>query len=115
MRHTKLHALACALWLTIGVWVPVEAAEVCLSADRLWLREDAGRTEITVTAVHYPTGTNCRSLTTTNPSAVSQDTYINLTTSTQGFNTRFRMEFLSTLTYSEGRKPGVGDGRFDAH
>ena len=104
MRHTKpfTRRLACALWLTIGVWVPVEATEVCLSADRSWLREDAGRTEITVTAVHYPANTNCGNLTGVNPSAVNSDTYINLTSSTQGLNARFRIEFLSTVIIRQG-------------
>ena len=84
--------------LALG-WPPVAAAEIRLSVDKDRMHEGAGRTEITVTAENYDDSNNLAN--------VPNDTYVNLTPSTDGLNSRFSME-LPTLIIQQGRSKASG-------
>ncbi len=90
MIRTKLFTrrLAHVPWLlTAGLvlgWTPVKAAEIRLFVDRERVREEAGRTEITVTAKHYDDSDELAD--------VPEDTFVNVTPSTDGLNSRFTIE-----------------------
>jgi len=62
----------------------VEAAEIRLFVDRERVREEAGRTEITVVAKHYDDSGELAD--------VPDDTHVNVTPSTDGLNSRFTIE-----------------------
>ena len=105
MIHTKLFTrrLANVLWLlaaglALG-WTSVEAAEIRLFVDREWVREEAGRTEISVIAKHYDDSGEL--------AKVSDDTYVNLTPSTAGFNSRFTIE-QATLIIRQDKSSASG-------
>ena len=86
-----------AVGLALG-WTPV-AAEIRLSVDKDRIHEDAGRTEITVIAENYDDSNNVAN--------VPNDTYVNLTPSTAGLNSRFNIE-LPTLIIRQGRSQASG-------
>ena len=90
MIRTKLFTrrLANVPWLlaaglVLG-WTPVEAAEIRLFVDRDRVREEAGRTEITVVAKNYDDSGELAD--------VPEDTFVNVTPSTDGLNSRFTIE-----------------------
>ena len=86
MIRTKLftrRSWLLAAGLALG-WTPVEAAEIRLFVDRERVREEAGRTEITVVAKHYDDSGELAD--------VPEDTFVNVTPSTVGLNSRFTIE-----------------------
>ena len=86
MIRTKLftrRSWLLAAGLVLG-WTPVEAAEIRLFVDRERVREEAGRTEITVVAKHYDDSGELAD--------VPDDTHVNVTPSTDGLNSRFTIE-----------------------
>ena len=87
--------LALAAGLMLG-WIPGAAADIRLSVDREKVREEAGRTEITVTAKNYASTASNAPL-----DDVADDTYVNLQSSTNGLNSRFRIR-LPTLVIPRG-------------
>ena len=90
MIRTKLFTrrLANVPWLlAVGLalgWTPVEAAEIRLFVDRERVREEAGRTEISVVAKHYDDAGELAD--------VPDDTFVNVRPSTVGLNSRFTIE-----------------------
>ena len=104
MIRTRLFTrrLANVPWLLVAGlvlgWTPV-AAEIRLSVDRERVREEAGRTEITVTAKNYDDSDELAN--------VPNDTYVNLTPSTAGLNSRFGIE-LPTLIVRQGESRASG-------
>ena len=105
MIRTKLftRCLADVPWLlaaglVLG-WTPVAAAEIRLSVDRERVHEEAGRTEITVTAENYDDSGELAN--------VINDTYVNLTPSTAGLNSRFNIN-LPTLIIRQGQSRASG-------
>ena len=97
MMHAKLFTrrLALAAGLMLG-WTSGAAADIRLSVDREKVREEAGRTEITVTAKNYASAAPSAPL-----ADVANDTYVNLQSSTNGLNSRFRLT-LPTLVIPKG-------------
>ena len=86
MIRTKLftrRSWLLAAGLVLG-WTPVEAVGIQLFVDRERVREEAGRTEITVVAKHYDDSGELAN--------VPEDTFVNVTPSTVGLNTRFTIE-----------------------
>ena len=86
MIRTKLftrRSWLLAAGLVLG-GTPVEAAEIRLFVDRERVREEAGRTEITVVAKHYDDSGELAD--------VPDDTHVNVTPSTVGLNSRFTIE-----------------------
>ena len=75
------------------------AAEIRLSVDREKVHEEAGRTEITVTAKNYDDSDELAN--------VLNETYVNLTPSTAGLNSRFVIE-LPTLIIRQGQSRASG-------
>ena len=105
MIRTKLftRCLADVPWLlaaglVLG-WTPVAAAEIRLSVDRERVHEEAGRTEITVTAKNYDDSDELAN--------VLNDIYVNLTPSTAGLNSRFNIN-LPTLIIRQGQSRASG-------
>ncbi len=105
MIRTKLftRCLADVPWLlaaglVLG-WTPVEAAKIRLSVDKERVHEEAGRTEITVTAKNYDDSDELAN--------VPNDIYVNLTPSTAGLNSRFVIE-LPTLIIRQGKSGASG-------
>ena len=105
MIRTKLftRCLADVPWLlaaglVLG-WTPVAAAEIRLSVDKERVHEEAGRTEITVTAKNYDDSDELAN--------VLNDTYVNLTPSTAGLNSRFNIN-LPTLIIRQGQSRASG-------
>ena len=105
MIRTKLftRCLADVPWLlaaglVLG-WTPVAAAEIRLSVDKERVHEEAGRTEITVTAKNYDDSDELAN--------VPNDTYVNLTPSTAGLNSRFNIN-LPTLIIRQGESRASG-------
>ena len=112
MIHTKLFTrrLALAAGLMLG-WTSGAVADIRLSASSaslsswpggLLIREEAGRTEITVTARNYASASSSASL-----ANVATDTHVSLQTSTIGLNSRFRIT-LPTLVIPEGESQTSG-------
>ena len=105
MIRTKLftRCLADVTWLLVAGlvlgWTPVEAAEIRLSVDKERVHEEAGRTEITVTAKNYDDADELAN--------VLNDTYVNLTPSTAGLNSRFNIN-LPTLIIRQGQSRASG-------
>ena len=103
--YTKLFTrrLANVTWLlVVGLvlgWTPVAGAEIRLSVDRERVREEAGRTEIRVIATNYDDSDELTN--------VPSDTYVNLTPSTDGLNSRFSIE-LPTLIIRQGKSRASG-------
>ena len=103
MLHTKLllQRLACVSWLlAVGLvlgWSGEAAAQADLelSVHPAKVREDAGETDVEVTVQ------------VTDDTAVDADTYVILTTSSEGLNTRFIIE-LTTLRIPAGEKKAMG-------
>lgn len=97
MMHAKLFTrrLALAAGLMLG-WTSGAAADIRLSVDREKVREEAGRTEITVTAKNYASATPSAPL-----ADVASDTYVSLQSSTNGLNSRFLLT-LPTLVIPKG-------------
>ncbi len=97
MMHTKLFTrrLALAAGLMLG-WTSGAAADIRLSVDREKVREEAGRTEITVTAKNYASAAPSAPL-----ADVANDTYVSLQSSTNGLNSRFRIT-QTTLVIPKG-------------
>ena len=97
MMHAKLFTrrLALAAGLMLG-WTSEAAADIRLSVDREKVREEAGRTEVTVTAKNYASAAPSAPL-----ADVANDTYVNLQSSTNGLNSRFRLT-LPTLVIPKG-------------
>ena len=86
MIRTKLftrRSWLLAAGLALG-WTPVEAVGIRLFVDRERVREEAGRTEITVVAKHYDDSGELAD--------VPEDTFVNVTPSTVGLNSRFTIE-----------------------
>ena len=111
MIRTKLftRCLANVPWLlaaglVLG-WTPVEAAKIRLSVDKERVHEEAGRTEITVTAKNYDDSDELAN--------VLNETYVNLTPSTAGLNSRFVIELPSC--HSAGPESGIGDDHLHPH
>ena len=104
MIRTKLFTrrLANVPWLLVAGlvlgWTPV-AAEIRLSVDKERVREEAGRTEITVIVKHYDDSDELAN--------VPNDTYVNLTPSTAGLNSRFNIN-LPTLIIRQGKSRASG-------
>ena len=111
MIHAKLFTrrLALAAGLMLG-WTSGAAADIKLlldGEDLVMVREEAGRTEITVTAKNYAAGT-------TGPLAnVLNDTHVNLQSSTTGLNTRFLIT-QTTLVIPRGESQASGTITFTA-
>ena len=105
MIRTKLftRCLADVPWLLVAGlvlgWTPVAAAEIRLSVDKERVHEEAGRTEITVTAQNYDDADELAN--------VLNDTYVNLTPSTAGLNSRFNIN-LPTLIIRQGQSRASG-------
>ena len=105
MIRTKLFTrrLADVPWLLVAGlmlgWTPVAAAEIRLSVDKERVHEEAGRTEITVTAQNYDDADELAN--------VLNDTYVNLTPSTAGLNSRFSIN-LPTLIIRQGESRASG-------
>ena len=112
MIHTKFFTrrLALAAGLMLG-WTSGAVADIRLSVSSvslsswsgfLLIREEAGRTEITVTARNYASSSSSASL-----ANVATDTHVSLQTSTIGLNSRFRIT-LPTLVIPEGESQTSG-------
>ena len=105
MIRTKLFTrrLADVPWLLVAGlvlgWTPVAAAEIRLSVDKERVHEEAGRTEITVIAENYDDSDELAN--------VLNDTYVNLTPSTAGLNSRFNIN-LPTLIIRQGQSRASG-------
>ena len=82
-RHLAKVPWLLAAGLALG-WTPVEAVGIRLFVDRERVREEAGRTEITVVAKHYDDSGELAD--------VPEDTFVNVTPSTVGLNSRFTIE-----------------------
>ncbi|MDE2812342.1 MAG: Ig domain-containing protein, partial [Gemmatimonadota bacterium] len=97
MMHAKLFTcrLALAAGLMLG-WTSGAAADIRLSVDREKVREEAGRTEITVTAKNYASAAPGAPL-----ADVANDTYVSLQSSMNGLNSRFRIA-QTTLVIPKG-------------
>ena len=105
MIRTKLFTrrLANVPWLlaaglVLG-WTPVEAVGIRLFVDRERVREEAGRTEITVVAKHCDDSGELAD--------VPEDTFVNVIPSTDGLNTRFTIE-QTTLIIREDESSASG-------
>ena len=103
MIHAKLlmQRLAYVPWLLAAGWVLGWAGEAAAQADYILsvnpnsVREDAGATEIAVTVE------------VTDDTALEADTYVLLSVSNEGFNSRFRLS-LTVLRILAGEKKATG-------
>ena len=94
-RHLAYGPWLLAAGLMLG-WTPEAAADIRLSVDREKVREEAGRTEITVTAKNYASNAANAPL-----ANVANNTSVNLQPSIDGLNSRFLIE-LPTLVIPRG-------------